>query len=191
MIKKDLTDDIWDSAMYCSGGKKRKTKHIVSKAIKDGIKVFSNSYETPIDQEKLYVDYYAHLIEQGFTRNDVSGQSALGAALSIMEQDRAGLSKTFFAFHNENLLACLNFAKAGSEVYLRKLAHAGNMHGKSTGATYYAMMAAAEWAKSESFATFNITNVRLGMDEKVKKLRQYKTRFGGEVIPIYEFYSEP
>lgn len=185
MVKKSLTQDIWENATYRSGGKKRKTRHIVTRAGKDGISICAGIEEYTGDHERLYLDHYRSLIEQGYERNQVTNQDALGACRLLMMQDQQNSSKTFFAFKQDELMACLNFATVGSEAYLRKLAH----NTASSGATYMAMMSAAQWAQTRGLTTLNLTNVRLGMDEKVRNIRQYKTRFGGEVIPIYEFSS--
>ncbi|MDE9541066.1 hypothetical protein [Xenorhabdus bovienii] len=184
VIKKELTGDIWDETGYRSGGKKRKLKTIINRVIKDGIKVISDPDDYPYDSKEMYLKFYAKLLSDGYEYNNISGQDAFKAAEILMLQDRLGHSKTFFAFNHNVLVCCMNFAIMGNEIYLRKLAI--NREVKDSGASYYTMMVVAEWAKSHNFKTLNLTTTRLTLHGKDKNLRQYKSRFGGKVYPIYE-----
>jgi hypothetical protein len=187
MIKKDLTADVWESAVYRSAGKKRKTKAIVEKSKRDGISVACVDDGLPFGAEEAYLRHYRDLMEAGFARNAVETQNAEAAALAILEQDRRGESRTFFALFGKEVVACLNLAIAGEEAYLRKLAHTGSNEAGYSGATYQAMMAAAEWAQSAGLRTMNLTLVRLAPDRKTRNIRQFKTRFGGTARPVFEF----
>lgn len=187
MIKKDLTTDVWESAVYRSAGKKRKTRAIVDKSKRDGITVVCAGDGLPFGTEEAYLRHYRQLMESGFARNGVETQDAEAAARAILFQDQRGESRTFFALFGKEVVACLNLAVAGEEAYLRKLAHTGSNEAGYSGATYQAMMAAAEWAQGAGLRTMNLTLVRLAPDRKTRNIRQFKTRFGGTARPIFEF----
>jgi hypothetical protein len=187
MIKKDLTADVWESAVYRSAGKKRKTKAIVDKSKRDGISVACAGDGLPFGVEEAYLRHYRDLMQAGFARNGVETQDADAAARAILEQDRRGESRTFFALFGNAVVACLNIAIAGDEAYLRKLAHTGSNEAGFSGATYQALMAAAEWAQGAGLRTMNLTLARLAPDRKTRNIRQFKTRFGGTPRPVFEF----
>lgn len=186
MVKKELDGDLWENAVYRSGGRKRKTRAIVDKSLREGVVIASGVEELPFGAEEAYLGHYRRLMDAGFARNEIDGQDSSATAKAFMVQDARGASRTFFALSGKEVVACLNFAISGSEAYLRKLAHAG-----SSGATYQAMMAAAEWAQSQGLRTLNLTKIRLTADQKTRNLRQYKTRFGGTVHPIAELSERP
>lgn len=187
MIKKDLTTDVWEGAVYRSAGKKRKTKAIVDKSRRDGISVACADHGLPFGVEEAYLRHYRDLMRSGFARNGIETQDAEAAARAILDQDQRGESRTFFALFGSEVVACLNIAIAGDEAYLRKLAHTGSNEAGYSGATYQAMMAAAEWARGAGLRTMNLTNVRLAPDRKTRNIRQFKTRFGGTARPVFEF----
>lgn len=190
MIKKDLTVDLWENAIYRSAGKRRKTRAIVDKAVRDGITVACLGEGLPFGAEEAYLQHYRGLMEAGFARHGVETQNAEAAASAILEQDLRGNSRTFFALSGGDVVACLNIAIAGEEAYLRKLVHTGSNETGHSGATYQAMMAAAEWAQGAGLRTMNLTLARLTPDRKTRNIRQFKTRFGGTARPVFEF-SDP
>ncbi len=186
LLKKELTNDLWLDAVYHSGGKKRKVKHIVDRVKRDNVNVITCSGNTAIAREEMYRVHYLSAINQGFERNKIYNQSAFNAVESIFSQDRAGISRSFFTVIDDVLLSCLNIVILGTECYLRKLAFNQHSHYRDPGSSYYAMMKAAEWAKSQGLATFNLSIVRLSTDLKTSRLRQYKSRFGKKIVPLYE-----
>ncbi|MCA6221530.1 hypothetical protein [Photorhabdus antumapuensis] len=189
LIKIRLDCNIWEQAIYRTGGKKRKIKNLVLKSVRDGVEVSSSSEFLPQEESVLYMEKYKALMERGFQRNAITQQDASGACKILLSQDKKGDSKTFFAFKGKDVLACLNFAIIGSEAYLRKLVYDDRSYLSNSGVTYHAMMTAAEWAQSQKLKTLNLTSVRLSKDDKTRRMRQYKTRFGGTILPIYEFSS--
>ncbi|WNK47354.1 hypothetical protein RM153_11065 [Pantoea agglomerans] len=187
LLKKDLATDLWLDAVYYSGGKKRKVKHIIDRLKRDNVEVITCSGNTALAREEFYRVHYLSAIKKGFERNNIYNQSALNAVETIFSQDSAGISRSFFAIIDGVLLSCLNIVFLGSECYLRKLAFNQHPSYKDPGSSYYAMMKASEWAKSQGLLTFNLSIARLSTDPKTSRLRQYKSRFGNQVVPLYEF----
>ncbi|CAI0941965.1 hypothetical protein [Serratia quinivorans] len=186
LVKKELTADLWLDALYYSGGKKRKIKHIIDRVKRDNVDIITCSGDTVSEREEMYRVHYLNAIKQGFEKNNIYNQSALNAIESIISQDSAGISRSFFSVIDGVLLSCLNIVVLGNECYLRKLALNHHPHYKDPGSSYYAMMEAAEWAKSQGLRAFNLSIARLSEDPKTSRLRQYKSRFGKIIVPIYE-----
>ncbi|HFS0184478.1 hypothetical protein ACU611_08490 [Klebsiella aerogenes] len=190
LIKKDLTTDLWLDAVYYSGGKKRKIKHIIDRVKRDNVDIITCSENMVYARDELYRVHYLNAIQQGYERNKIYDQSALNAIESIILQDNAGISRSFFTVIDGVILSCLNIVILGSECYLRKLAINHRSNYKDPGSSYYAMMAAAEWAKSQGLSTFNLSIARLSEEPKTSRLRQYKSRFGKKIVPLYELKSD-
>lgn len=189
LIKKELTADLWHDAIYYSGGKKRKIKYIVDRVKHDRVEIITCSGEDVYSREEMYRLHYLDAITQGYERNEIYSQSALNAVETIFSQDRAGISRSFFSVLDGALLSCLNVVVLGSECYLRKLALNRHPYYKDPGSSYYAMMTAAEWGQSLGLRTFNLSIARLSEDPKTSQIRQYKSRFGKRIIPLYELRS--
>lgn len=186
LIKKDLTSDIWLDAFYFSGGKKRKINNIIERVKREGVSIVSYSGDAVSSVEGFYREHYCKAILQGYERNLIQNQSAQNAVDVIINQDRMGISRSFFALNDEDVLCCLNLVKIGNECYLRKLAFNRQSGYKDPGSSYYAMMTAAEWGRSLGLHTLNLSIARLSEDDKTCNIRRYKNRFGKMIVPLYE-----